>query len=90
MRRGQDRWDLEGATRGGDSEGHKGGAVRGGMVETGATPRPETDGERQRETPRLKEERELGGGAARAGPGRDPGAGGGRRGRAGGPASRPQ
>lgn len=30
MRRGPDRRDLEGATRGGDSEGRKGGAVRGG------------------------------------------------------------
>lgn len=77
LRRGPDRRDLEGATRGGDSEGRKGGAVRGGgMVEPGATPSPETDGERHRETPRLEEEGEQGGGAARAGPGRDSDAGG--------------
>lgn len=44
------------------------------MVETGATPSPETDGEK--DTERLKEESKRREGAAAAGLGRVPGAGG--------------
>lgn len=71
--------------------------VRGGDGADWRHAQPETDGERPTETPRLKGEREREGGAARAGPGRNPGAGGeagqaawlllrGRKGEAAGPA----
>lgn len=88
LRSGRDRWDVEGATRGGGSEGSTGGAVVGGgwwRLE----PRParrQMEREMRREAPGLKEERARR--RRRAGwAGQGPR--GGRRGRAGGLASPP-